>query len=51
MYGIAENRIREIPERRHGECVNFKITPLFRSVPGMFAKEEDAVRGKKRIPL
>ncbi len=51
MYGIAENRIREIPERRHGEYVNSKITPLFRSVPGTFVKEEDAVRGKKRIPL
>lgn len=51
MYGIAENRVSEIPGTRHGEYGNSKIPPLFRSVPGTFAKEEDAVRGKKRIPL
>lgn len=51
MCGIAENRISDIPGTRHEECVNSKITPLFRSVPGTFADEGDAVHGKKRIPL
>lgn len=51
MCGIAENRISDIPGTRHGEYGNSKIPPLFRSVPGTFADEGDAVHGKKRIPL